>query len=144
MNSSLNLRMGIKTSILGEVFESMLIKKSGHVIIFQILAQNIGDKPIKHGLIKCELPKYLKFHRITNEGSGNSFYSKISNSIVWGIPLLKQNTTTTLDFTAHVMPGMTSDDCIDIISRILEYQIDDYIAYEFDENSMAKIKLYKV
>jgi len=144
MNSYLKLNTGVKTSTLGEVYESMYIKKSGNSIIFQISAENIGDKPIKHALIKCELPRYIQFHRITREGSGNSFYSKISNSIVWSIPLLKGNATRTLDFIGHVLPGLASGDNIELRSRILEYQIDDSIQYDFDESVIAKITLYKV
>lgn len=144
MNSYLNLIMGVKTNTLGKIYESMIIKKSGDTIILQISVENISDKSIKHALVKCELPKYIKFHRITNEGSGNSFYSKISNSILWSLPLLRHKTAKTLDFTAHVMPGLTSGDCIDVGSRILEYQVDDDIKFEFDESLVAKIKLYKV
>ena len=143
MSSHIKLNMGVKTSTLGEVYESIYIKKSGNIVIFHISAENIGDKSIKHVLIKCELPRYVKFHRITNEGSGNSFYSKISNSIVWNIPLLKEKTASSLDFTGHVMPGLASGDTIDLRSRILEYQVDDSIQYDFAESITAKIQLYK-
>lgn len=143
MSSHIKLNMGVKTSTLGEVYESIYIKKSGNIVIFHISAENIGDKSIKHVLIKCALPRYVKFHRITNEGSGNSFYSRISNSIVWNIPLLKENTVSSLDFTGHVMPGLASGDTIDLRSRILEYQVDDAIQYDFDESITAKIQLYK-
>lgn len=144
MNSHLNLDIGVKTSTLGEVYKNIPIKKSGDSIIFQISAENPGDRPIKHILIKCELPKYVKFHRITNEGSGNSFYSKLSNSIIWSIPLLKKNTSRVLDFTGHVLPGLASGDIIELKSKILEYQIDDSIQYDLDESAMAKIQLYKI